>query len=117
LSPWHDIELVPSTLKNNHITGVIEIPHSTVAKLELHKESKNNPIVNDTRANKQSGKHELRNYGLSTIFNYGFIPQTWEDGATGGDNDPIDLVDLGQSKKPILGVSDYLVLGCLGLID
>ena len=32
-------------------------------------------------------------------------------------SDPIDLVDLGQSKKPILGVSDYLVLGCLGLID
>ena len=32
-------------------------------------------------------------------------------------NDPIDLVDLGQSKKTILGVSEYFALICLGLID
>ena len=76
-----------------------------------------NPIASDTRTNKQSGKAELRHYGMPTIFNYGFIPQTWEDGAAGGDNDPIDLVDLSQHKKPVLAVSDYMVLGCLGLID
>ena len=55
---------------------------------------------------------------MPATFNYGFIPQTWEDPGEGGDNDPIDLVDLSTtSKKPLLAVADYLVLGCLGLID
>ena len=54
---------------------------------------------------------------MPTTFNYGCIPQTWEDPAKGGDGDPIDLVDLGQQAKPILGVSDYVVLGCIGLLD
>ena len=55
---------------------------------------------------------------MPTTFNYGFIPQTWEDPAEGGDNDPVDLVDLSlTSKKPLLAVADFLVLGCLGLID
>ena len=54
---------------------------------------------------------------MPTIFNYGCIPQTWEDPEKGGDGDPIDLVDLGQFPKPIMAVSDYVVLGCIGLID
>ena len=59
----------------------------------------------------------MRHYGMPTIFNYGCIPQTWEDPEKGGDGDPIDLVDLGQFPKPIMAVSDYVVLGCIGLID
>jgi inorganic pyrophosphatase len=52
------------------------------------------------------------------MFNYGFIPRTWEDGAKGGDNDPVDLVDLGQNnRKDILTVCDFVVLGSLGLVD
>ena len=52
------------------------------------------------------------------MFNYGFIPQTWEDDSLGGDGDPVDLVDLGQNnRKPILAVCDFIVLGSLGLID
>jgi inorganic pyrophosphatase len=35
LSPWHDIELIPSTLESNHVTGVIEIPVGTTAKMEV----------------------------------------------------------------------------------
>ena len=51
LSPWHDIELVPSTLQNNHITGIIEIPFDTTAKLEVDLTHKHNPVVSDTRTN------------------------------------------------------------------
>ena len=77
-----------------------------------------NPVMSDTNKNKQTGKRQLRHYGMPTTFNYGFIPQTWEDPAEGGDNDPVDLVDMSlTSKKPLLAVADYLVLGCLGLID
>ena len=55
---------------------------------------------------------------MPTIFNYGFIPRTWSDTELGGDGDPIDLVDVSWKElKPVLAVSDYLVLGVLGLID
>ena len=54
---------------------------------------------------------------MPTIFNYGCIPQTWEDPEKGGDGDPIDLVDLSWKPKPVMAVSDYAVLGCIGLID
>ena len=49
---------------------------------------------------------------MPATFNYGFIPQTWENPADNGDND-LSLT----SRKPILAVADYLVLGCIGLID
>ena len=74
--------------------------------------------MSDTNTNKQTGELQLRHYGLPTTFNYGFIPQTWENPADGGDDDPIDLVDLSlTNRKPLLAVADFLVLGCLGLID
>jgi len=97
---------------------VIEITNGTTAKMECNGEVAHNPVMSDTNKNKESGKRQLRHYGMPTTFNYGFIPQTWEDPAEGGDNDPVDLVDLSTtSKKPLLAVADYLVLGCLGLID
>ena len=117
MSPWHDIEMIPSSLQENHITGIIEISKGQTAKLEISLEEDYNPVISDTNTNKQTGKKQLRHYGMPTTFNYGCIPQTWEDPEKGGDGDPIDLVDLGKQAKPILGVSDYVVLGCIGLID
>ena len=59
-----------------------------------------------------------RVYSKPPAFNYGFIPQTWCDDELGGDADALDLIDLsGKELKPILAVSDYLVLGMMGLID
>jgi len=50
-------------------------------------------------------------------FNYGFIPRTWSDTERGGDGDPLDLVDLSsKTSKATLTVSDYQVLGVLGLV-
>jgi hypothetical protein len=42
--------------------------------MEMNLKIKNNPVVYDTRVNKQTGKPELRSYGMATTFNYGFIP-------------------------------------------
>ena len=118
LSAWHDIELIPSTMESSHLTGVIEISKGNTAKLEISLTEPHNPVMSDTNKNKETGLRQLRHYGIPTTFNYGFIPQTWESPEENGDCDPIDLVDLSlDSTKPLLGVSDYLVLGCLGLID
>ena len=75
--------------------------------------------MQDVNRSRKTGKLQLRHYAHAPIFNYGFIPQTYEDGQLGGDDDPLDLVDLGQTShaKPVLGICDYLVLGCLGLVD
>ena len=117
ISGWHDLELVPSTLDERHVTGLIEISKGSSEKFELMKTMEMNPIMQDTKKD-SSGNTILRNYGMPIIFNYGMIPQTWEDTLLGGDDDPLDIVDLGQSnKKPIFGVYDWLVLGSLGLID
>ena len=46
------------------------------------------------------------------MFNYGFLPQTWEDpalnmtelpggGAAAGDNDPLDVMELGSKAFPV----------------
>jgi inorganic pyrophosphatase len=56
-------------------------------------------------------------------FNYGCLPQTWEDPAyahpdtkIGGDNDPIDVVEIGGAL-PVGTVTPVKVLGILGMID
>ncbi|CAM4712499.1 unnamed protein product [Leuciscus chuanchicus] len=58
------------------------------------------------------------------IWNYGAIPQTWEDpghrdGDTGccGDNDPIDICDIGNKVCSRGEVIRVKVLGTLALID
>jgi len=121
MSSWHGLEFSASTQQKYHVTGVIEVTKGTRAKFEMSKETVSNPIFSDVNLNKDTGAKQLRKYGVAPIFNYGFIPQTWEDNRNmNGDGDPIDLCDIGQHKdtgKPIMAVCDYLVLGCLGLID
>jgi inorganic pyrophosphatase len=58
------------------------------------------------------------------LFNYGCIPQTWEDPhkrhemtGTLGDNDPIDVVDIGSKMWTCGSLVAVKVLGVLGMID
>lgn len=58
------------------------------------------------------------------LYNYGFLPQTWEnpnvkDTELGlpGDNDPIDVIDIGFKRREIGEVYPVKVLGAIGLID
>lgn len=58
------------------------------------------------------------------LYNYGFLPQTWEnpnvkDSELGlmGDNDPIDVIDIGFKRREMGEVYPVKVLGAIGLID
>lgn len=104
------------------MSGVIEITKGTNRKLEVMKEIEGNPVMQDYTSVRGQPSHvkKHRNYVKAPVFNYGFLPQTWCDNTNGadGDGDAIDLVDLSWKEiKPILAVSDYLVLGVIGLID
>ncbi|GAB5030962.1 sulfate adenylyltransferase [Nannochloropsis oceanica] len=115
ISPWHDLPLKAS---QDVYTGVIEIPMFTTAKLEVQKNIQGNPIKQDTH---DDGSLRFYMYG-SPPFNYGMLPQTWEDpaameGGYGGDNDPLDIIEVGSSPLPIGTVVKVKVLGALRLID
>ena len=58
------------------------------------------------------------------MFNYGALPQTWEDPAhadvdTGaaGDDDPLDAVEFGYRAMPTGSVAAVKVLGVLAMLD
>jgi len=98
---------------------VIEIPMYSTAKMEMNKEQRGNPIVQDVK----NGKPRYYTYGVP-FFNYGFLPQTWEDvnhvdpgSGAKGDGDPIDVIELGEGPLPIGSVIQAKVLGSLELID
>lgn len=113
ISPWHDI----SYKENETYNFVCEIPQLTKKKIEMCKELENNPLIHD----KKNGK--LRYYSQPIYWNYGFIPQTWENpnlnkyDGLGGDNDPIDIIEIGEKKLKTGNTYQIKILGCLGLID
>lgn len=58
------------------------------------------------------------------LWNYGAIPQTWEDPNeldpevhSKGDNDPLDVIEIGDRMKAIGEVYEAKVIGCLALLD
>ena len=79
ISPWHDISLRPEGAELDVFNAVIEITRNTTAKMEVETDCEHNPIVQDQKKNKQTGEKYLRHYGLNPGFNYGMIPQTWEN--------------------------------------
>lgn len=94
ISPWHDIPL-----KNGEYFNFInEIPKNTKAKMEVATKEPLNPIAQDIK------KGKLRDYHGPIFWNYGCLPQTWEDPNVvhpevkcKGDNDPLDVVEIGSS--------------------
>ena len=102
ISPWHDVPLyrVGHGAEGQIYNMVCEIPRYTRAKFECATGEPFNPIKQDT----QHGKLRFYKHG-DIMFNYGFFPQTWEDPSyvneqTGypGDNDPIDVLDIGAKQ-------------------
>jgi len=117
ISPWHDLPLYPGDSKKL-VNFVCEIPRGSTAKLEVQKKLPNNPIMQDTK------KGELRYYTYgSPFFNYGMLPQTWEDPAesgfngTVGDNDPLDVMEVGSLTYAVGQMRRVKVLGDLELVD
>ncbi|GMG37285.1 unnamed protein product [Ambrosiozyma monospora] len=120
-SYFHDVPLSLNK-QDKTVSMVVEIGKQTHGKFEISKEIEGNPIVQDTK------KGKLR--FIKNVFpfvgypvNYGAIPQTWEDPTfvaleqLKGDNDPLDVVEIGDVKSHLGQVKQVKVLGCLGLID
>ncbi|CAM9583537.1 unnamed protein product, partial [Choristocarpus tenellus] len=115
-SPWHDIPLEASS--KGFFSFVVEIPMYQTAKMEVMKEEPYNPIMQD----ESKGKPRYYTYGVP-FFNYGLLPRTWEDPnikdamGHGGDNDPLDVMEVGDGPLPMGTVTAVKVLGSLELID
>lgn len=120
ISPWHDIPLQPKGAKENTYNFIVEIPQGVAHKMEVNKEERYNPIMQDTTHGGTRGRNYL--YGVP-FFNYGLFPQTWEDPSVkdlegnGGDNDPLDVIEIGDKQLPMGSVNPVKVLGSLELVD
>jgi inorganic pyrophosphatase len=116
VSPWHDVPLLN---KDNSFNMIVEIPKFTRAKMEIATSEVGNPIKQDVK------KGKLREYSWGDMcFNYGALPQTWEDPehvnpytGAGGDNDPVDVIDIGSIQYPMGAVVKVRPLGVLAMVD
>ncbi|KAI5062132.1 hypothetical protein GOP47_0022671 [Adiantum capillus-veneris] len=116
VSPWHDI---PLHAGNGLLHFVVEIPKESSAKMEVATEEPHTPIKQDTK------KGKLRFYPFNINWNYGLLPQTWEDPSHSnvevegafGDNDPVDVVEIGEKRAEIGEVLKVKPLAVLAMID
>jgi len=122
VSPFHDIP-VWADEKEHVVNMIVEVPRWSNAKMEISKDAKLNPILQDSKKGKARFVHNcFPHHGY--IWNYGAIPQTWEnpeavDSHTGqkGDNDPLDICEIGSSIGFTGEVKQVKILGVMALID
>ncbi|XP_077267231.1 inorganic pyrophosphatase Nurf-38 isoform X2 [Temnothorax americanus] len=122
ISPMHDIPLYANE-ENKTVHMIVEIPRWTNAKMEICLKEPLNPIKQDVKKGKlRFVANCFPHHGY--IWNYGALPQTWEnpdvlDEATGckGDNDPIDVLEIGYKVAKRGEVLKVKVLGTVALID
>ena len=115
ISPWHDIPLKDESGAYNF---VVEIPRYTKAKMEVATKEEGNPISQDMK------KGKLRDYHGPIFWNYGCLPQTWENPndehpelKVFGDNDSIDVVEIGSKALDMGSVHPVKSLGVIAMID
>jgi len=120
VSPFHDIPMLASEGVYNM---VVEVPRWSNAKMEIDTKAPLNPIVQDQKNDKLRFVANVFPYH-GYIFNYGAIPQTWEDPNHTdqwtnykGDKDPIDVCEIGSKIQPTGAVIQVKVLGVFALID
>jgi len=116
VSPWHDIPLKAGS--DGTFNFICEIPKETSAKMEVATDENLTPIKQDIK------KGNLRFYPYNINWNYGLFPQTWEDPGhidkdceVAGDNDPVDVVEIGSTQLDMGGVYKVKVLGVYAMID
>jgi len=120
VSPFHDIPMLSSEGVYNM---VVEVPRWSNAKIEIDTKSPLNPLKQDMKKGKlRFVANCFPHHGY--IWNYGAIPQTWEDPnhtdeSTNckGDNDPIDVCEIGHKIQPRGAVIQVKVLGVFAMID
>ncbi|ODV85575.1 hypothetical protein CANARDRAFT_28346 [[Candida] arabinofermentans NRRL YB-2248] len=122
ISPFHDIPLYADESKQI-LNMIVEVPRWTNAKLEISKELNLNPIIQDTKKGKlRFVRNCFPHHGY--IHNYGAFPQTWEDPnvahpetRANGDNDPLDVCEIGEQVAYPGQVKQVKVLGVMALLD
>merc|ERR1712129_101033 len=113
---WHDIPLYND---DGTLNMIVEIPKETQAKMEVATDEEMTPIKQDTK------KGKLRDYPYNINWNYGMLPKTWEDPAVenpeienmAGDNDPVDVVEIGSVQHDMGTVISVKPLGIYAMID
>ncbi|KAG5650742.1 hypothetical protein H0H81_011186 [Sphagnurus paluster] len=143
VSPFHDIPLFAD--QNNGIFNmIVEVPRWTNAKMEISKEEGFNPIKQDIKKGRlRFVRNCFPHHGY--IWNYGAFPQashplllilqdfllianlplqTWEDPSQShaetkakGDNDPLDVCEIGEQVGYVGQVKQVKVLGIMALLD
>jgi inorganic pyrophosphatase len=122
VSSFHDIPLFAD--RNNGIFNmIVEVPRWTNAKMEISKEEAFNPIKQDIKKGRlRYVRNCFPHHGY--IWNYGAFPQTWEDPAhqhpetkANGDNDPLDVCEIGEQVGYVGQVKQVKVLGIMALLD
>lgn len=123
VSPFHDIPLVASHENGTLYNMVVEIPRWTNAKMEISTKEPFNPIKQDVKKGKLRYVQNVFPYH-GYIWNYGALPQTWENPSyedphtkAKGDNDPIDVCEIGSKTLQRGQVVPVKVLGVMALID
>lgn len=92
--------------------------------MEINKAEPFNPLSQDIKKGQLRYVHNVFPY-YGYIWNYGALPQTYEDPAVHdpfiknclGDNDPLDFCEIGQRQHEVGHVYQVKVLGALGMID
>lgn len=121
ISFWHDVPLYPDQSNKRIVNFVVEVPRWEDAKIEIRRQEP----LSKSRHMKRAGDIPRALLTLDPIFHdkrkgaprfvesvfphktypflYGSIPQTWESPNLDhpfteeeGDNDPMDLFDIGQ---------------------
>jgi len=117
VSPWHGIDTWADK-EANVVNAIIEISKNTRPKMEVATKEESNPIKQDMK------KGKLRDYPLDIFWNYGMIPKTWENPKAEhpelkafGDNDPVDIVEIGSASIARGSVVKVKSLGVLAMID
>lgn len=123
ISPFHDIPLVANQDGATLFNMIVEIPRWTNAKMEIATKEPLNPIKQDVKKGKLRYVHNCFPYH-GYIWNYGALPQTWENPSfedphtkAKGDNDPIDVCEIGSKTLQRGSVVPVKVLGVMALID
>ncbi|XP_054447640.1 inorganic pyrophosphatase 2, mitochondrial isoform X3 [Pteronotus mesoamericanus] len=137
ISPFHDIPLKVESIEENGIPTkrarndesenlfnmVVEVPRWTNAKMEIATKEPLNPIKQDIKDGKLRYVANIFPH-KGYIWNYGALPQTWEDPHRKdkstdccGDDDPIDVCEIGSKVLSRGEVIRVKILGILALID
>ncbi len=98
MHPWHEVEL--DSKYPEVLPAVIEVPQASPIKYEI---------------DKQSGLVKVDRILYSSVVypaNYGFVPKTY-----GEDNDPIDVLVLGQYPVVPMCIMDCRPIGVMKMID